>query len=145
MADPDEELIAEARTRVKQLDRDSFYARGPQERNSILREKQMLEALLRARPVSPVTREALEPLAMMIADFYHNATDPFDAAGEILEALSVSPSAEVEQMRKDLAECGRLAGQIMFPEDAEAARTAILDVTRKYPWLPVSPESEEKK
>lgn len=54
-----------------------------------------------AEVVSPVTRETLEPLAMMIAGFYHNATDPFDAAGEILEALSVSLPAEDEWCREE--------------------------------------------
>lgn len=45
----------------------------------------------------------------------------------------------LEAATKDLHEVGRLAGQIMFDSDAEPARVAILDVTRKYGNAPTKP------
>lgn len=55
------------------------------------------------------------------ADLALQSASLFTRAADALEAAT-----------KDLHEVGRLAGQIMFDRDAEPARAAILDVTRKY-------------
>jgi hypothetical protein len=79
-----------------------------------------------------------------VMDAFQSAPDGIAGLRAVEAAVRADMQQEVqtvEELRKDLAECGRLAGQIMFPEDAEAARIAILDVTRKHSWLPVTPST----
>lgn len=59
------------------------------------------------------------------------------AATGLAQTLYGRLADALEAATKDLHEVGRLAGQIMFDSDAEPARVAILDVTRKYGNPPI--------